>query len=257
MADVSLTPGVSSSLEATRSAAADVQKAASRLALGRQILSALDGAAAFFQSVSLGNRAQDLLGAKAEIDNGIGALRAASDGLSSIERFLDQAKSIAQRFTNATPEEQARLQEEFDTVSQQVDNLAGDTAFLGRNLIGQTPGRFAVGFGPGGESGLDIEGRASDSAGLGLTLDEAAIDTAIASVRASQSALGFDATVLQVRERFTENLANTLDDAAAKLVDADLNEQAATALAARTRQQLGVLSLSLTTDADRSIGQLF
>jgi flagellin-like hook-associated protein FlgL len=98
MADISLTPGVQSSLEATRTAAADAQKAASRLALGRQILSALDGASAFFQSVSLGNRAQDLLSAKDQIDNGLGALRGANDGLTAVERFLEQAKSIAQRF---------------------------------------------------------------------------------------------------------------------------------------------------------------
>jgi flagellin-like hook-associated protein FlgL len=83
------------------------------------------------------------------------------------------------------------------------------------------------------------------------------VDNAIAAVRASQSALGFNTTVLQVRESFTKNLANTLDEAAAKLVNTDLNEQAATALASQTRAQLGILSLSLTTQSDRSIAGLF
>ena len=257
MADISLTPGVQSSLEATRTASADAQKAASRLALGRQILSALDGASAFFQSVSLGNRAQDLLGAKDQIDNGLGALRGANDGLTAVERFLEQAKSIAQRFENATPDQQTQLQDQFNAVSQQIDNLVSDTSFLGRNLINQTPSPLTVGFDPASGSGLDVTGRASDTASLGLTLNTDSVDNAIAAVRASQSALGFNATVLQVRDSFTQNLANTLDDAAAKLVNTDLNEQAATALSSQTRSQLGILSLSLTTQSDRSIAGLF
>jgi flagellin-like hook-associated protein FlgL len=257
MADVSLTPGVQSALDATRTAAAQAQTAANRLALGRQVLSALDGATAFSQSVSLGNRAQDLLSAKDQIDNGLGALRGANDGLTAVGRFLEQAKSIAQRFENATPDEQAQLQDQFNTVSQQIDNLTGDTSFVGRNLIGQDPSTLSVGFDPASGSGLDVAGRASDTASLGLTLNTDSVDNAIAAVRANQSALGFDSAVLQVRDAFNQNLASTLDEASAKLVSTDINEQAATALSSQTRAQLGILSLSVTTQSDRAITSLF
>ena len=258
MAEISLTPAIRTGLNVTRVASNDAAEAANRLSLGRAILSALDGAQAFSESVNLDRRAQDLLNVKAGIDNGISALRAANDGLSSIERFLEQAKSVAQRFaaTNSA-DEQARLQDEFNTLAQQIDNLAGDTSFLGQNLINDAAGTLAVRLDEDGGSTLAVAGRASDSASLGLALDVDSIDAAIAQVRANQSALGFDATVLQVREAFTENLSRTLDDAASKLVEADLNEQAATALSSQARQQLALQGLSVTAQSERSITSLF
>jgi flagellin len=258
MAEVSLTPAIRTGLEATRVAGNNAADAANRLSLGRAILSALDGAQAFSDSVNLDQRAQDLLGVKAGIDIGISALRAANEGLSSIERFLEQAKSVAQRFeATDSAEEQARLQQIFDTLTQQIDNLAGDTSFLGRNLIDSAQGTLNVRLDEDGGSDLTVEGRASDSASLGLALDVDTIDAAIAQVRASQSALGFDTTVLQVREGFTENLSRTLEDAASRLVEADANEQAAIAISSQARQQLATQGLSLTAQSERSIAGLF
>ena len=258
MADISLIPGIQSSLQATRTAATSATDAAQRLALGRAVLSALDGAQAFSQSLSLNQRAQDLLGAKNEIDLGISSLRAASEGLDSVERLLQQAKGVAQQFAGATTaEEQARLQDDFDTIVAQVDNLVGDTSFLGRNLIGETPGSLSVGLDETGDSTLVVDGRASDSTTLGLAINEAAIDSAIATVRANQSNLSFNVAVLQVREAFTEDLINTVDAAAADLVAADLNEQAALAVSSQTRQQLGVESINVAANAERSILSLF
>lgn len=258
MGDVSLSPAIRTGLEATRTAQNDATQAANRLALGRAVLSALDNAQAFSDSVSLDRRAQDLLGVKAGIDSGISALRAADEGLNSVERFLDQARSVAQRFENESdPAEQARLQDEFDTLTRQIDSLVADTSFLGRNLADSAQGSFSVRLDEDGGSTLDIQGRANDSASLGLTLDEASIDAAVATVRANRSALGFDTTVLQVRESFTEGLAQNLENAAADLVAADLNEQAAVAISSQTRQQIGQEALSLTAQSERSIVSLF
>ena len=256
MAEVTLSPVIQSALQTNRAAAASGARAANRLALGRQILSALDGAQAFSKSVSLSNRASDLLGAKNNIDLGISSLSAANAGLGSIERLLEQTKSVAQQFNAAqTTEEQTRLQAEFNTLTGQIDSLAGDTSFLGRNLIGPTPGGLEVDF--GGGSSLEVAGQASDSASLGVTLNVDAIDAAIATVRANQSAIGFGATVLQVREDFTTGLVANLQEGAANLVNADLEAEAATVLSSRTRQQLSQQAITIATQSERSILSLF
>ena len=69
--------------------------------------------------------------------------------------------------------------------------------------------------------------------------------------------LGSNATVLQTRLNFTEDLVNTLEGGAGKLTLADLNEESANLLALQTRQQLGINSLSLAAQSERSILALF
>ena len=63
--------------------------------------------------------------------------------------------------------------------------------------------------------------------------------------------------LLQIRFDFTENLINTLEEGAGKLVNADLNEESANLLSLQTRQQLGVVSLSLAQQSEQSVLSLF
>ena len=62
---------------------------------------------------------------------------------------------------------------------------------------------------------------------------------------------------MQIRLDFTENLVNTLEEGASKLINADLNEESANLLSLQTRQQLGVTSLSLAQQSEQSVLQLF
>ena len=71
------------------------------------------------------------------------------------------------------------------------------------------------------------------------------------------STLGSSNSLLQIRFDFTENLINTLEEGAGKLVNADLNEESANLLSLQTRQQLGVVSLSLAQQSEQSVLSLF
>ena len=63
--------------------------------------------------------------------------------------------------------------------------------------------------------------------------------------------------MLTTRLSFTGDLANTLEAGAGKLTQADLNLESANLLALQTRQQLGINSLSLASQSERSILALF
>ncbi len=52
-------------------------------------------------------------------------------------------------------------------------------------------------------------------------------------------------------------MINTLEDGAAKLTEADLNEEGANMLMLQTRQALGTTSLSLASQAAQSVLRLF
>jgi hypothetical protein len=63
--------------------------------------------------------------------------------------------------------------------------------------------------------------------------------------------------VLSIREEFNDKLINSLKEGEAKLIEADLNEQAATALSLETRTQLSASALKVTAQSERAILQLF
>ena len=107
------------------------------------------------------------------------------------------------------------------------------------------------------------------SAGLGLTpvedwstttlIDETIsdIEAAISDLRNMASTFGNNYSIVQTRQDFTENLINVLEEGSDNLILADMNEESANMLALQTRQQLGINSLSLASQAAQGVLSLF
>ena len=66
-----------------------------RLSTGKKVNSALDSPVNFFTSQALNSRAGDLGGLLDGISNGIQTIQAANQGITSIQKLVDQAKSVA------------------------------------------------------------------------------------------------------------------------------------------------------------------
>jgi flagellin len=242
-----------------------------RLASGLRVNSPLDDAAAFFAAASLSNRADDLLGLKDSIDQSISTLEAAINGIEAITQIVQQAKGIAitAKATSDT-NERSSLAVQFNALREQIDFLTNDASFNGTNLISTTPDNLTVNFNEDASSSLTINGIDSTVGGLGVgaalvnfSLDVfvdialTQIDSAISELRTTAATLGSNATVLQTRLNFTEDLTNTLTEGSGKLTLADLNEESANALSLETRQQLGLNSLSLAAQSEQAILNLF
>ena len=250
-----------------------IDRTQNRLSTGLKVSSALDDAAAFFAARGLSNRADDLNDLKSNIDQGISVIEAAIAGIEAITELIEQAKglAIAAKATGDT-NERSSLAVQFDALLLQIDSLSNDSTFGGTNLIQTTPDNLTVTFNEDGTSNLTIAGIDSSTGTAGINVAGAVgsfaadtdIDAAITSVnnaittlRTTSSTLGSNATVLQTRINFTEDLVNTLEEGAGKLTLADLNEESANLLALQTRQQLGINSLSLAAQSERSILALF
>lgn len=91
--------------------------------------------------------------------------------------------------------------------------------------------------------------------GISDTLET--VSKAINSLRDYASQFGNYNTIVQTRQEFTKNLINVLTEGADNLTLADMNEESANMLALQTRQQLGVNSLSLASQAAQSVLALF
>jgi len=242
-----------------------------RLATGLKVSSPLDNAAAFFAAASLSKRADDLLTLKDNIDQSISTLAAAINGIEAITQLVEQAKGLAitAKATSDT-NERSSLAVQFNALRAQINFLSNDASFNGTNLISFTPDNLSVTFNEDGTSTLAIAGIDSSTSGLSLNapsfnflfdvfIDKSLteIKAATANLRTSAATLGSNSTILQTRLNFTENLSNTLQDGAGKLTLADLNEESANLLSLQTRQQLGLNSLALAAQSERSILDLF
>jgi flagellin len=163
----------------------------------------------------------------------------------------------------------ASLQNDFNNLLQQIDQLAKDSSYGGINLIyGDS---LKIVFNENGSSVLQVVGVTFSAAGLGLAAptvnafqDNASINAVIGSLnnalvtlRTQASKFGSNLSVVQNRQDFTKNMINLLQTGADSLVLADSNEQGANMLALQTRQQLSTTALSLASQADQAVLRLF
>ncbi len=240
-------------IERSRIAAVRNQ-AAKRLATGLRVSEVRDGPGDFYQAKALTDRVARLRETKADIGQGIDALRTAQAGTQAVEDLSKQLKGIALATRDADATEKARLAEQFDLVRGQIDSLVGDASYQGVNLI-DGAGSLRVDFSANSGDRLDVAASANDAASLGVgnaasfndfaslaDVDNAisAIDGAIDTVRANQSRIVGNAGVLGARGAFAENLAATALEGADKIVLADLHEEAARHLAATVRDDLAL-----------------
>lgn len=154
---------------------------------------------------------------------------------------------------------------EFQSLLDQYNGLIDDTQYRGNNLLkGDT---LRTDFNETRSSFLKTEGRNVTSAALEfgeirlrsatqIAALKATIDDARESVRSYGESLASDLNIIQTRERFTQELINTLAEGADRLTLADQNKEGAKMLALQVRQQLQTTGLSLAAQSQFSVLRL-
>src|SRR5471032_925566 len=95
MSGIVLTASVRQNLLSLQSTADLLSTTQNRLATGNKVNSALDNPTNFFTAQSLNNRASDISNLLDSIGNGVQVLQAADTGITSLQKLVDTAKSIA------------------------------------------------------------------------------------------------------------------------------------------------------------------
>jgi flagellin-like hook-associated protein FlgL len=249
-----------------------------RLASGKKVNTALDDPVKYFAALGHTNRANDLAIRKSEMGEAIQTIKAANNGIEAITAMIDSAKSTAQSAlaidscttaasSNAT--QRSTLAVQFDTLRAQINDLATDSGYKGTNFLQEAT--LTVDFHEtSGESTLAIGGFDGDT--TGLTVDSsltawvtdadvtsaiADLDAAKVTLRTQSQNLSNALSTITTRQDFTQNMINTLEDGAASLVNADMNEEGANMLMLQTRQALGTTSLSMASQAAQRVLRLF
>src|SRR5256885_8968577 len=95
MSGIVLSAAVRQNLLSLQDTAALLSTTQNRLATGNKVNSALDNPTNFFTAQGLNNRANDISNLLDSIGNGVQVLQAANTGLTSLQKLVDTAKSIA------------------------------------------------------------------------------------------------------------------------------------------------------------------
>jgi flagellin-like hook-associated protein FlgL len=102
MASIVLSASVRQNLLSLQSTAELLSTTQSRLATGKKVNSALDNPTNFFTAASLDSRASDINNLLDGIGNGVQVLQAANTGISSLQKLVDSAKSVANQALQTT-----------------------------------------------------------------------------------------------------------------------------------------------------------
>ena len=277
---ITLTSGMRKNLFSLQNTEKLLQTTQTRLATGQRVQKAVDDPINYFTAQEHRQRADDLSVRKDEMSESIQLINTANDGVESISALVASAKSLAQSALSSDGSSSIdTLRAQYAEVLNQIDDLAADSGYKGVNLLEDSTVTHDVKFDETGVSKLTITGFNAGSTDEVLSLDEAAanawhdaggvansevinsaitkLDSATSALRDEASKLSTNLSTITIRQDFTANMINTLQDGAANLTNADMNEEGANMLMLQTRQQLGTTSLSLASQAAQSVLRLF
>ena len=255
-----------------------------RLATGKRVNSALDNPANFFAARGHTQRADLLNGLKDNISEAIQTVKAADNAVTAINKSLEQLRGVltqarAALNSNTSGTQLSGLTDQYNEIIRQINNLSQDASYKGVNFLAGTGVSLTVNFNEeattslvmrgfnGSASGLALAGGTQSGAGnlavssitttSGIDGVESSINSAIATLRTESGRLAANLSILTTRQEFITKTVNTLVEGATKLTVADTNEEGANMLALQTRQQLGVTSLALASQAAQAVLRLF
>lgn len=274
VSNVSLTASSRQNLLSLQQTADLLSTTQNRLATGKKVNSALDGATAFFSSQGFINRANDLSRVKDSLGTTLQTVKSATNGIEGITRLVQQAQGLTtSALQTSDTGTRSQLAIQFNDLLTQVNSLVNDATFNGTNLIGATSTSLIVYFNEDNTSKLTITsvnlsintsgGISIATAGNAFVSDSdinsqvSQLQTALTKLRNTASGFGNNVSVIQTRQDFTTNLITTLQTASDNLVLADINEEGANLQALQARNQLGITSLGISGQLAQAILRLF
>ncbi len=184
-----------------------------RLSTGLRINSAADDAAGLAMSERLRAQIRSLDQAQRNAQDGVSLVQTAEGGLNEVGSILQRLRELAVQASNGTVStaDRATLDEEFQSLVDEVDRIGHGTGFNGIRLLDGSTSSVSFQVGTGTSSGVDtISTQLTPVLATGLGIDTLGVSNAGA---ASTSIAAIDAaidSVSRVRGRFG-SMQNRLD----------------------------------------------
>jgi flagellin len=178
MSGIVLSASVRQNLLSLQSTADLLATTQNRLATGNKVNSALDNPTNFFTAQGLNNRASDITNLLDSIGNGVQVLQAANTGITSLQKLVDTAKSLANQVLQAPTgySVKANVTTTVGAVGSASDLTSGGTTSLQAKTVIFTPATgsaltltFSNVAGAGNVNSIDALNTALSAAGIGIS----------------------------------------------------------------------------------------
>jgi len=174
-----------------------------------------------------------------------------------------KGKAVAAADVSLDTASRNALNEDFESLRDQVTNILENATFNGVNLVDGTSSSLTALVAADGGSTITIDGEDMSLDGSIVTvtdtdeLDTAAnastlittINTSLENVNAALARLGSSSKQISIQNEFIGKLIDTLNGGIGNLVDADLAKESAMLQSLQVKQQLGVQALSIANSA--------
>ncbi|MBV8919083.1 DUF1522 domain-containing protein [Bradyrhizobium sp.] len=181
MSGIVLSASVRQNLLSLQSTADLLATTQGRLSTGKKVNSALDNPTNFFTAQGLDNRASDISNLLDGINNGVQILQAANTGITSLQKLIDSAKSIANQALQTTVGYSTKSNVQTTVPGATAADLRGTTSYASAtassNVLysgaagGVTPATSAKTL--GGTSGLFTLNNVSDNSATSVAITTA------------------------------------------------------------------------------------
>ncbi|MBO0344986.1 flagellin [Roseibium limicola] len=157
MADITLSSAVRSNLNSLQATSQLMSSVQEKLSTGRKVNSALDNPNSFFTAKGLENRANDLSSLLDDMGQSVQTLKAADKGIEAISDLVDAAKAKANQASQTSSQsERSQYAKEYNELLTQIEDIAKDSGYKGKNLLGGNGNDLSVTFNEDGSSSLSI-----------------------------------------------------------------------------------------------------
>jgi len=154
---IHLSAAVRQNLLSLQNTADLMSKTQNRLATGLKVNSALDNPGSFFTASSLNNRGSDLGALLDDMGQAVQTLKAADEGIQSITKLVEAAKGKAnQALQSSSNDDRRKYATEYNELLSQIETLAKDAGYSGKNLLAGTGNDLSVVFNEVGTSKLSV-----------------------------------------------------------------------------------------------------
>ena len=170
MSGITLTSAVRQNLLSLQSTASLLSETQNKLSTGNKVNSALDNPTNFFTASSLNSRSSDINNLLDGIGNGVQILQAANTGITSIQKLVDSAKSIANQ----------ALQTTVGYVKSSITSVANATS-TASNLLGTATPTTATFTGSAATNRLNTPAAITGATTLSGAVNSDSLSTAFAA----------------------------------------------------------------------------
>ena len=252
---------------------ADLAMTQTRINTGKKVSSAKDNGAIW--AIAQGQRADiGALGAvKSSLDRGISAVDVGLAAGESISDLLLQLKEKALAATDKslTTASRKALNEDFKSIRDQINTVAGNADFNGINLLKTGATGFQALANAAGTSSLTVTPEVLSLGSTNVTVATTTtigtstlaatalglVNASIDNVSSALARLGTKSKALETHRTFVGKLTDALESGVGNLVDADLAKESAKLQSLQTKQQLGVQALGIANQAPQVLVSLF